>query len=147
MARKVKSQELDAQRWVIRELIEGNIQKLDKERLVEFFRQLTSEQQAYLLGMPMYVPCVGEDVVVNDEQTGVVASVNLRDLDCRITYPTTDTRYFKTTEAKDNFESNGSFNSSTGSYYRQDEYPYVGKREVVSEHYHKLAEIAPANIP
>ncbi len=130
MARKVK-QNSDVVKEMHKILLQNSFELVNKERFVEFFSCLTDEVKAYLLGVPMYEPIIGERVIVNVNSKpteGIVVGVNQANLYAVVEYDTQIRRYFKTTDDMINFMNTGDYDYYDSSSSKSDVYPYMGIR-------------------
>lgn len=129
MARKVKTNNEEIVKEMHKILLQNSFELVNKERFVNFFSCLTDEVKAYLLGVPMYEPIVGERVLisVNGKTTeGLVVAVNQKDLYATVQYKSENKRYFKTTEEILNYMSNGDYDYCRSSSTKTDEYNLLG---------------------
>lgn len=110
-------------------LLNNSFGLLSKKRFVNFFSCLTDEVKAYLLGVPMYEPIVGEKVLIEvsgKEVEGVVVDVNHKELTATVQYETESRRYFKTAEEVINFMNTGDYDYSNSSNVKKEEYNLLG---------------------
>lgn len=110
-------------------LLQNSFELVNKERFVNFFSCLTDEVKAYLLGVPMYEPIVGEKVLIEvsgKEVEGVVVDVNQPNLCATVQYKSESKRYFKTAEEMLNYMSNGNYDYYNSSSIKTDEYNLLG---------------------
>lgn len=111
-------------------LLRNSFELLNKERFVNFFSCLSDEVKAYLLGVEMYEPMVGDKVFIiedNGKKTeGVVTEVNYKELTVYVEYETESRRYFKTAEEVINFMNNSNYDYGNSANSKRDEYNLLG---------------------
>lgn len=129
MVRKVKANSEEIVKEMHKILLKNSFELVNKERFVNFFSCLTDEVKAYLLGVPMYEPVVGERVLISvgkKPTKGVVVAVNQKDLYATVQYKYESKRYFKTAEEVVNYISNGDYDYYKSSSIKTDEYNLLG---------------------
>lgn len=129
MARKVKTNNEEIVKEMHKILLQNSFELVNKERFVEFFSCLTDEVKAYLLGVPMYEPSIGERVIVSvigKATEGIVVGVDQLNLYATVQYKSENKRYFKTTEEILDYMSNGNYDYYNSSSTKTDEYNLLG---------------------
>lgn len=128
MAKKSKNErKVDFSGEVFKILMKDAFDKVDHERFANYFSSLSDEVRAYLLGVSMYEPMIGESVLFGDNKAeGVVTAVHYRELTATIQYKEERRRYFKTAEDSINYMNTGDYDYYNSNSSKNDDYPYIG---------------------
>lgn len=132
-------------------LIELAIDTISKERLARHLADVEDGRLAYLLNVPMFIPCEKEIVFIKDFDTksnciGIVQNVNLPNSTATVNYTYIDTYYFKTTEAANNYAETGKLPSySEYDCGKSDTYNIKGQKRKKASDVFEFTMLEPAN--
>lgn len=128
MARKVKNERnIDFNAKVFELLMQDAFDKVNKERFAKYFGSLSDEVRAYLLGIAMYEPIIGESVIFgSDKCEGVVTALDYKNLTATVKYEDVRSRYFKTAEEAVKYMQSGEYDYYSSSFSKSDDCAYLG---------------------
>lgn len=132
-------------------LIELAIDTISKERLAKHLADVEDGRLAYLLNVPMFIPCKNEIVFIKNNGTksnciGIVENVNLPNSLVTVNYTYIDTYYFKTAELAENYAKTGKLPSySEYDCSKSDTYNIKGQKRKKASDIFEMTMLEPTN--
>ena len=132
-------------------LIELAIDTISKERLARHLADVEDGRLAYLLDVPMFIPCKNEIVFIKNNSTksnciGIVENVFLTSSRATVNYTYIDTYYFKTAELAQKYEETGKLPSySDYDCSKSDTYNIKGQKRKKTTDTFEFTMLEPTN--